>query len=225
MICDIELLKKNILFRGLTEQEFQVLLEPDACILGRYKKNTVIVHENELCRSVGYIMEGILSYQQIAPTGEMIKIHLFYPGECFGQTIIFASRPVYAYTLVTSSPAVILYIQAEKIKALLAVSRVFCNNFTVYLSDTMRLAQDKVRILSQRDVRSRLILYLSDAASRTGCFRFKLPNSKTEIADLIGVARPSVSRELKRMQTDGLIVLEGGWITILSEKEHGAKSH
>ncbi len=219
MITNMEVLKKNRLFWNLSDQDIKNLLEPDACILGRYGKKTVIVHENEPCRSVGFILEGTLSFQQISVSGEMIKIHMFHPGDCFGLAIIFASQPLYPYTLITSSAAAILYIPIERIKALLNVSPVFCNNFSVHLSDRIRMLQAKVRILSQRDVRSRLILYLSGAASHTGAARFKLSSSKTEIADLIGVARPSVSRELRRMQEDGLIVLEGNWITIRHQND------
>lgn len=34
----IEKMKKNRLFQNLREQDFRTLLEPDACIFGRYEK-------------------------------------------------------------------------------------------------------------------------------------------------------------------------------------------
>ena len=43
-----------------------------------------------------------------------------------------------------------------------------------------------------------------------------MPDSKTNIADIIGVARPSLSRELKNMEEDELITINGSKVTLLS---------
>jgi CRP-like cAMP-binding protein len=208
------ILRKNRLFQDLSEQDFRTLLEPDICILGHYVKNTVIAQEKEPCRSICFIMEGSLSFQQISATGEMTKIQVFHSGECFGFVLFFSSQPVYPYTIVTSAATKILYIPFEKIKALLDTSPAFNANCMIFLADTVQMFQRKIKILSQKDVRTKLIVYFAGVASRAEALSFQLPHTKTEIADLIGVARPSVSRELKHMQEAGLIALERNVVTL-----------
>jgi CRP-like cAMP-binding protein len=83
------------------------------------------------------------------------------------------------------------------------------------LSNQIIVFKQKIEILHQKDVRSRLILYLSLLYEKKCTPFFYLPHRKTEIASLIGVARPSVSREFSNMETDGLIKLEGTYITLL----------
>ena len=210
----IDRLRKNRLFQDLSEHDLKTLFEPDLCILGHYEKNTVIAQEGEFCRSVGFMIEGSLSALQISVSGEMVKIQIFHPGECFGLVLLFASQPFYPHTMVTFSAAVILHIPFEKIKALLEISPAFNANCITFLADTVQMFQKKIKILSQKDVRTKLIVYFADVASRAETLSFQLQHSKTEIADLIGVARPSVSRELKHMHEDGLVTLEGRTITL-----------
>lgn len=210
----IEVLRKSRLFQHMSKTELHAWLEPGACTLGRYGKHVIIAQENEPCRCVGFIIEGILSVQQITVSGEMIKIHVFRAGECFGFTQLFSARPKYPYTFITSSAASVLYVSFEKLRALFDTSPSFRTNCLFLFSDTVHMFQNKLRILSQKDVRSKLIIYFSGILSHAETQNFMLPRSKTEVADMLGVARPSLSRELKRMQQDGLISLAGRLVVI-----------
>ena len=215
MINFIEKLKKNELFGNLSIEDYKIALDPDSCIIGHYKKNAVIMQENEPCRSVGYIVEGALSVQQLSPSGETVKIEMLKQGDCFGPALLFSPKPFYPYTLITSKSTIIAYIQFFQIEELIKKSDAFSKNYIQLLSGRILTFQHKIRILSQNDVRSRLILYFSEELEKTGKPSFQLVNSKAEIADLIGVARPSVSRELKRMQEDHLIAVDRDTVTII----------
>lgn len=214
MNISLEKLVENQLFNNITVQELSTILEPDGYILGHYKKNSVIMQENEPCRSIGFVLSGSLSVLQLSPTGEMMKIEMFGEGDCFGPALLYSCEPFYPYTLFTSSPTDILYLSFSQIEALLKASFVFNINYIAFLSNRVLLFKNKIQILSQKDVRSRLLLYFSNEAKKAGGLTFALTSSKTEIADLLGVARPSVSRELKRMQEDGLLLVDKRQVTI-----------
>lgn len=210
----LEIITKNSLFSNLSEQDIRTLIESETSIIGRYKKNTVIMQEGELCHSIGFVLDGTLSVQQLSPCGKLINIQILPCGECFGLAFVYSPLPVYQYTLVTAEAASILYIPFARIEKLLEKSTVFCKNYITFLTHKVIFFQNKVRIFSQKDVRSRLILYLSAEFASSQNPAFKLRHSKTEIADLIGVARPSVPRELMHMQQDGLIDMQKGFVTL-----------
>ncbi len=75
--------------------------------------------------------------------------------------------------------------------------------------------KNKIQMLHLKDVRSKLIFFLSMEYRNIGLATFKLPHTQGDIAEIIGVARPSVSRELKKMVDDQLILLSGHHITLL----------
>lgn len=210
----IERLLKNELFKTLTLQELTLILEPDSCIIGRYKKNAIIMQQNDPCTSIGFILEGALYIEQLSSSSETIKIRMFKKGDCFGEALLFSPEPLYPYTLITSADTVILYIPFSQIERMLKKSFTFNTNYITSLSNRIITFRKKILILSQKSVRARLILYLSNEAMKAGSLSFKLTHSKTAIADLIGVARPSVSREIKHMQLDQLLNIDKNIVTI-----------
>jgi len=211
----IKKLLKNELFNGFTLQELKIILEPDSCIIGRYKKNSVIMQQYDKCNSIGFIIEGELSIEQLSLSSDTIKIRTFKSGDCFGEALLFSPKPFYPYTLITLTDTVILYIPFSQVESMLKKSFAFNTNYISSLSNRILMFTNKIQILSQKSVRKKLILYFSKESMRAGSLTFKLRHSKTAIAELIGVARPSVSREIKQMSSDQLLVVKRDIITIL----------
>jgi CRP-like cAMP-binding protein len=92
-------------------------------------------------------------------------------------------------------------------------------NYLTFLSRHIVVLKNKVKVLSHNDVRSRLIIYLSEEMEIAGASTFKLRHKKTEIGEMLKVARPSISRELSNMEKDNLILLDRNKVTILAPEE------
>ena len=68
------------------------------------------------------------------------------------------------------------------------------NNFTI---------TRKLHIVTTSSLRERIAIWLLDAADEKSEVALKM--NREQLADFLGVARPSLSRELMKMQADGLI--------------------
>ncbi len=75
----------------------------------------------------------------------------------------------------------------------------------------------KVQYLSTPSVRKRIAYFLFNIQQENGSI--VLTSTQENIADYIGVARPSLSRELGNMQNDGLIRIDGRRVEILDQKQ------
>ena len=64
----------------------------------------------------------------------------------------------------------------------------------------------KLHLLSSTSLKEKLAIYFLDNTDAAG--RVKLGMNREDLADFLGVARPSLSRELMNMQKDGLIRVE-----------------
>ena len=58
---------------------------------------------------------------------------------------------------------------------------------------------------ASRSIRERLLSYLSYQAQEKGSSHFRIPFSRQELADYLGVDRSALSSELGKMQRDGLL--------------------
>ena len=73
---------------------------------------------------------------------------------------------------------------------------------------TFNILNQKVRILSQKSQRDRILIYLGTLPKDKNDF-VKIPFTKTALAEYLGVNRSALSRELGRMQNEGLLVIDG----------------
>lgn len=216
MLQYMEEILKNGLFSGISRDELAGFLEFDTCTLAKYPRNSLIVQESEKCSSIGLLLEGTLSVQQLSAAGDTIILNYISKGESFGEGVLFSKDPLYRFSVLSMSSSVVLFIPLEQVKKLLEESSMFKTNYIAFLSDRLQLMKNKISILSRKDVRSRLLIYLSAESRKAGSLSFILPHTRTEIAEQLGVARPSIPRELLRMQKDRLIRLNGREVSILN---------
>ena len=70
----------------------------------------------------------------------------------------------------------------------------------------------KLHLLAGTTLKERIALWLLDQASENGVVRLIM--NREELADYLGTTRPSLSRELMKMQQEGFITVEKNVIRI-----------
>ena len=73
------------------------------------------------------------------------------------------------------------------------------------MAEKNRLLTEKMRYLTQRSTRQKIMLYLSNLARDKGTSTFSLPFNRQQMADFLSVDRSALSAELSKMKKDGLI--------------------
>lgn len=219
MEINMKNLQKNSLFKNMSEEEISRILNFKNCIQDTYEKDTIVIEEGEACDTIGFVLDGTLTIQQYGRSGDALTINVFRHGDCFGAPLLFTSRAKYPFTLVTTTKSTVLFIPFAQMKHMLEESRTFNLNYLTFLSNHIFVLKNKIKILAHNDVRSRLMIYFSKEMELAGDSRFKMRHKKTEIGEIIKVARPSVSRELSNMERDGLISIKGNEVTILAPED------
>ena len=59
--------------------------------------------------------------------------------------------------------------------------------------------------LSAKGIRSRVMMYLSAQAAQAGSTEFSIPFDRQQLADYLNVERSALSKELGRMQREGIL--------------------
>ena len=80
------------------------------------------------------------------------------------------------------------------------------------LSTKEWMAIKKVNIVSAPSLKQRISIWLMDEMDSEGVVHIQM--DRQELADYLGVARPSLSRALMKMQTEGLIEVHRNKIRI-----------
>lgn len=204
-----------ILFRGFDKDLLDHHIRSHYLRFKSYKKGEVIVHEGDPCTAIGIVREGTLELQTIYPSGKVLTLVRLNHGDIFGEAVIFGKEPLYPITVVAVTAVEIGFIYHDQLLDLFHHYPKALNNFLMVLSNKLTTMNRKIKNLSLDTIRKRVANFLLSQYKQTGKRMFQTKLSRKAMADLMGIQRPSLSRELIKMKEDGLIDYEGETFKIL----------
>ena len=73
---------------------------------------------------------------------------------------------------------------------------------------------NKIRIMSQKTTREKLLAYLLSQAKAQGASQFTIPLDRQSLADYLGVERSAMSAEISKLKKAGLLDTKGSWFSL-----------
>lgn len=202
--------------------------DADARLLARMEEETQNVRAKTVIRELGdpverlYVVKSgwFYSYMYL-PNGSRQILHVHYPGDIVGIPDIAFLRTSAALAAATDgvlcpfpkSALDEVFVRSPRLSALL---------FSIGMVEHAVLV-DRIRIISRMRARERVIHFLLEVVSRLRVTRremggrFDMPLSQEMIGDAIGLTNVYVSRSLKQMQAEGMIVRHGRGIDLVGE--------
>ncbi len=92
----------------------------------------------------------------------------------------------------------------------------FLENFTTEISTATFMLQQRLELLSYNGIAQKAAFWLLMQARQTGKDVVKIPESVSKWAMIMNVSRPSLHRELKRLEDEQIISYDPPSVTILS---------
>lgn len=212
---DLAILKQSDIFKNMELEYIEnIIKEKDYKIIS-YDKGDVIALEDSKCSSVGIVLSGNIEIQRIYESGRSLIVQRFIEGNTFGEAIVFSQKNTYPATILASVKCKIMFIKNEAIIELCASEKVFLENFMSLLSEKIFMFNNRVKTISFCSIRQKLSNFILEQVAIQKCSIVKLTINKKELAEYLGVQRPSLSRELINMQDDGIIECNKNEIKIL----------
>ncbi len=208
-----EILATFPLFRGLPAEQLESLA---AIALDKIvRRGQTIFAEGDEGDGFYLLITGKVKIYKISPEGKEQILHIFGPGEPFGEVPVFAGErfPANAEAVEKSR---LFFFPRKIFTGLIGRNPSLALNMLAILSKRLRRFTRLVDDLSLKEVPGRLaayLLYLSE--KERGSRHLRLPISKGQLASLLGTIPETLSRILKRMNALGLIETEGSRIKIL----------
>ena len=213
----IEVLKKSILFKGFTEDEIKEFLDSSDFTLKVYDKNQIIFDSYDEPNYIYILLSGSISVNKDSFSGKRILVTKIDDiGDIFAEVYLFLNKKEYDfYTMAMENKTNILRISKEAfiIKSEKSYNQKLVSNMLTILSQKAYNLTQKLQILSGGGLRQKISKMLIKSMDKNK--KVKLPLNREELADYLNVARPSLSRELANMQSEGIIEVSGKTIKIM----------
>jgi len=208
-----ETVGKSPLFHGLPPEQIELITR--IIVKKQYNRGETIFFEGD--KGTGFYMvdTGKVKIYKMSFSGKEQILHIFGPGEPFGEVPVFHGQPfpATAEVLVSSS---LLFFPRDKFIQLVHDMPSIALNMLAVLSMRLRRFASQIESLSLKEVPARLagyLLYLSE--EKGGADSIELEISKGQLASLLGTIPETLSRIFAKMSEEGLISVEGRIIRIL----------
>lgn len=211
----IKTIKKNQLFIGLNNETIKNVLKEIKYYIKTYSKGEIIANEDDECRSLSLVLSGTVEIQRLYSNGKYIVLSRIFEGDVFGEALVFSKAKTYPATVIALSECKVLFINKSDVLKICSNEEKILENFVSLLSDKVFILNSKIKSISFKSIRQKVINYILNEAKEQKSNYIILKNTKEEIASLLGIPRPSLSRELINLRDMNYIEFNRKKITIL----------
>jgi CRP/FNR family transcriptional regulator, cyclic AMP receptor protein len=204
-------LAKVSIFASLTEGELEFIAK--RTVPRRYSAGELVFSEGEPCMGLYVVESGHVRIFKSSPDGREQVLTIDGPGSSIAELPVFDGG-VYPASAIAIEDATLLFVGKQDFQALcLAHPQVGLKVLRVVGARLRRLV-GIIEELSFSTVRHRLASYLFRLAQKSGKrtaegLVVSLPVTNQELAAQIGTVRELVSRNLSRLQAEGLLKVDG----------------
>jgi CRP-like cAMP-binding protein len=204
-------IRKCYLFDGIKDEQ---LADAIKLLNGRIKKvvkDDYIVQLGGTIQYAGLLLKGKIESSFQNENFDQITMHTFTGGYLFGEGLVINHAKNSPVQVRAVEDSVVLFIDLEMIYAAAdnsPIRNILARNLIKSLAKKNLILNQKVRILSQKSLRDRVYIYLASLPKDKGGY-VKIPFTQTALAEYLGVNRSALSRELGRMQNEGVLEVEG----------------
>jgi CRP/FNR family transcriptional regulator len=201
------------MFEGLPPDQLQNLASIG--LTKAFKRGQTIFSEGEPANGFYVTVSGRVKVYKLSPDGKEQILHIFGPGEPFGEVPVFEGKQFPANASAIEKSSVIFFPRADFV-GLIKRNPSLALSMLAVLSRRLRQFTVMIDNLSLKEVPAGLaahILYLSDR--NEGADRVALDVSKGQLASMLGTIPETFSRILSKLSQLGYIEADGKRIRII----------
>ena len=205
------------LFSNLSPEELRLLAAHAA--RKRFRQGELLFSEGDACSGLHIIVSGKLRIFKSSASGREQVLALEGPGGSVAELPMFDGAP-YPASVSAVEDSQILFISRDDFRSFCLSHPEVALKMLAVVGARLRRLVGIIEELSFTTVRQRLASVLVRLAqsegkhTRTG-IEIQLPGTHQELAHQLGTVRELVSRNLMRLQAEGLVQVEARTVTVL----------
>ena len=212
---DYSILEKSTLFQGVEAYVLRGYLEETPHHIQCYDKEETIFHLMNPALRIGIILKGRVEAQKSFPNGSQVNVSVRGPGEMIGPAAVFSKSQRYPCDIVALEPATLMMLRKEDLLSLMQKDVKILQNFTTEIASATYMLQQRLELLSYSGIAQKAAFWLLMQVRQTGKTAVQIPASMSRWAMIMNVSRPSLHREMKKLEEEGIIRYERKNIYVL----------
>lgn len=209
MQVDPVLLQQVPLFRGIHIRDFGSLF---ACVGAKrenFEKGAFISMDGESVKNIGVVLAGHAQVIKEDVFGNRAVLNDLRPGGVFGEAFVCGGSFAQTVTVQAVEATSVLFLPFDRVMTICPSVCSFHNtlvrNMVTMLAQKNRMLLERLEVATKHTLREKVLTYLSQLVQEQGAATVTSPLGRVDLADYLGVDRSALTRELNRMQAEGLL--------------------
>ena len=204
-----EYLKKSAIFRGMNDEELVVALKALRAAQKSFAKDEGILRAGETTDLMGLVMEGSVRIESNDMWGNRTILSHIGKGQFFAETYAIMKDEPLLVDAVANEDCKVLMLDIGPLSSRSQDSatwriKLMSNMLMISIRKNLMLSGRSFHT-SPKSIRGRVMSYLSSVSLQEVSAEFDIPFDRQQLADYLNVERTALSKELGRMQKEGII--------------------
>lgn len=196
------------LFLGIPLEECGEMMALGCVRTADFEKGAVLFRTGDVTGEFGVLLSGEVHVESGDLWGNRVILHSIPAGHAFAETYALCGVPMMA-DVIAVQPSRVLFIRLASLLDEANSAQPWypklLRNLTLLFARKNLAWSGRVFCLSAKDIRSRVMMYLSAQAAQAGSTEFSIPFDRQQLADYLNVERSALSKELGRMRNEGIL--------------------
>lgn len=184
-----------------------------------HEKESLVLLSGTRYDELWVLLDGRVSAEMHHMNGKVVNIETIEAPDPIAPAILFAPLQSLPVSVRAAVDCRFIILPLETVLDLCQKNRRFLINFLTEIGGKISLFAEKFRLLEFAGLRTRIAAFLRPRLEQDSCM---LEFSKEKMAEYLSVARPSLSRELSAMVSDGILEVDGRTIRVSNKEKFRA---
>ena len=194
------ILLNSPLFRGLTLEELTLLFSQVKHQIRHFRTGELLAQAGDPVDKAILLMEGRLQGEMVDFAGNSLKIEELDPPQMVAAAFLYGPKSKFPVFLNAKTDGKILIILKKEFTDMLSLeSRVMVNYINI-VSGKAQFLSGKITFLSLKTIKEKIAYYILQMVKGNGNSYVAIDQTQTNLAELFGVTRPSLSRTIQEME-------------------------
>jgi len=211
---DIALLSSCRIFRGIEPQELSVSLSAIHYSLKIFDSNSIVLLAGCKYSSLHILIEGEAYAEMTSDEGKVVRVESFKAVEALAAAILFTGEQSLPVTVIAKTGCRFITLPKEGLLALCMKHKPILEALLGEIGGRVDTLTEKLRAAQFISLRQKLADWILRRRELSGSDTIRLEATRERFAELFGVARPSLSRELGALRRLGLLEFSGREIVV-----------
>ena len=197
MYCDIH---EMPLFRDGDRKVIGKILDESPGRYASYGKDDIIAMQGYACRSIYLLCSGGAYAKMVSEEGKEFTLDTLSAPEVLATPFIFSTQGIFPVTIIAATDCDIWVVGKETVRRIIEADTAVLHNYLTILSDHSMFLSRRLNEFALQTLSSRIVSYIEQNGPL---------NNLQRAAFILGVARPSLSRAVSQLVSQGTLAKSG----------------